>query len=128
MEGFTVIYPFNSFFLLAFGDFNAILSAKENKGGQVAGQRCSFFGDFVDTSKVHDLGFKGSPFIWHRGSLFERLDRVLSNEAWVEFFPNCVETHVPRIKSDHRPILLSFQSNFPHLKACLDFQLGGWRV
>ncbi|MBA0613851.1 hypothetical protein Godav_014209, partial [Gossypium davidsonii] len=63
------------------GDFNAILSVEEKKGGQVAGQTCSFFGEFVDRTKVHDLGFKGSPFAWQHGVLFERLDWALSNDA-----------------------------------------------
>lgn len=28
-------------------------------GGLSPGKRCSQFGDFVDTTKLHDLGFKG---------------------------------------------------------------------
>ncbi|MBA0778213.1 hypothetical protein Gotri_006107, partial [Gossypium trilobum] len=39
--------------------------------------------------------------------LFERLDRVLGKEAWVHKFPTCSITHLPKIKSDHRPLLLS---------------------
>lgn len=35
------------------------------------GKRCPQFGDFVDMAELHDLGFRGLPFTWHRGWLFE---------------------------------------------------------
>ncbi|MBA0876801.1 hypothetical protein Goshw_019035, partial [Gossypium schwendimanii] len=63
------------------GFSRAILSVEEKKCGQVACQACSFFGEFVHRTKVYDLGFKGSPFAWHHGALFERLDRVLGNDV-----------------------------------------------
>ncbi|KAA3486584.1 (+)-neomenthol dehydrogenase-like [Gossypium australe] len=52
--------------------------------------------------------FRGGQFTWHRGNLSERLDRVVGNDAWIKAFPNCLITHLPRIKSDHRPLLLKF--------------------
>ncbi|KAG8498382.1 hypothetical protein CXB51_007058 [Gossypium anomalum] len=109
--------PSRHFLWMAIGDFNAILSVEEKKGGQVAGQTCSFFGEFVDRTKVYDLGFKGSPFTWHRGALFERLDRALGNDAWLEVFLNCLVTYLLRIKLDPRPILLILQSYFSLPKA-----------
>lgn len=60
----------------------------------------------MGTTQVHDLGLKGFPFTWHRGTLFECLDRALGNDAWINFFPNFMLSHLPRIKSDHKPILL----------------------
>ncbi|KAK5785850.1 hypothetical protein PVK06_040471 [Gossypium arboreum] len=61
-----------------------------------------------DKAPVHDLGFQGTPFTWHRGNLSERLDRAVENDAWMEAFPNCLITHLTRIKSDHRPLFLKF--------------------
>ncbi|KAA3469468.1 Retrovirus-related Pol polyprotein LINE-1 [Gossypium australe] len=55
--------------------------------------------------ELHDLGFKGPPFTWHKSSLFERLDRALGSEAWIIFFPNSLITHLPKIKLDHIPLL-----------------------
>ncbi|KAA3472025.1 reverse transcriptase [Gossypium australe] len=62
---------------IVIGDFNAILSSSEKFGGITNGGRCPQFGDFVEKAELHDLGFRGPPFTWHRGALFERLDRVL---------------------------------------------------
>ncbi|XP_040967093.1 uncharacterized protein [Gossypium hirsutum] len=91
---------------VAIGDFNVILLPSEKLGGMSTGRHCPLFGDFVDKAKLHDLGFRGPPFTWHRGLLFERLDMALGNEAWVQAFPNSLVTHLPKIKFDHRSFLL----------------------
>ncbi|KAL1172061.1 hypothetical protein V6Z11_A05G323900 [Gossypium hirsutum] len=87
---------------MAIGDFNAILSSDDKKGSHIKGCRCQSFGNFMDKAQLHDLGFQEPPFTWHRGNLSKILDRAVSNEIWLEFFPNCLVTHLPRIKSDHR--------------------------
>ncbi|KAH1039357.1 hypothetical protein J1N35_041100 [Gossypium stocksii] len=76
-------------------------------GGLTNERRCPQFGDFVEKVELHDLGFKRSPFTWHKGALFERLDRALGNEAWIHNFPNSLVTHLPKIKSNHYPLLLN---------------------
>lgn len=63
----------------------------------------------MDSTELHDLGFRSSSFTWHRGRLFECLDRVISNDAWFSFFPNCLVTYLPRLKFDHKPLLLFFK-------------------
>ncbi|KAH1108946.1 hypothetical protein J1N35_012714 [Gossypium stocksii] len=102
----SLTIPSRSIPWMAIGDFNAILSSSEKKGGQVYGKRSSFFGEFVDMAKLQDLGFKGPHFIWYRGGLFERLDHVLGNDTWVDSVPNCLVTHLPKMKSNHMPLLL----------------------
>ncbi|MBA0699332.1 hypothetical protein Goari_000980, partial [Gossypium aridum] len=98
--------PLGQIFWIAIGYFNTILSSSEKSGGLFKGRRCPYFSDFVDSVELHDLGFRGPPFIWHRGSLFERLNRALGNNAWIYNFPNCMVSHLPKIKSDHRSLLL----------------------
>ncbi|KAH1123276.1 hypothetical protein J1N35_006436 [Gossypium stocksii] len=93
---------------MAIGDFNVFLSPEDKKGGHVKGRRCISFGEFMDNAFLHDLGFQSPLFTWHQGALFERLDRAVGNEAWVEAFPYCHITHLPKIKSDHRPLLMKF--------------------
>ncbi|KAH1083413.1 hypothetical protein J1N35_023174 [Gossypium stocksii] len=49
------------------GDFNAILSSKEKRGGQTLGKRCLLFGEFMESAQLQDLGFRGLQFSWQRG-------------------------------------------------------------
>ncbi|KAH1056067.1 hypothetical protein J1N35_034132 [Gossypium stocksii] len=70
---------------MAIGDFNTILSLDDKKCGYVKGRRCQFFGDFMYNAHLHDLGFQGPPFTWHRGNLSERLDKVLHHHNFTEF-------------------------------------------
>ncbi|KAH1065076.1 hypothetical protein J1N35_030063 [Gossypium stocksii] len=53
-----------------------------------------------------DLRFIGPSFTWQRGNTYERIDRALANDHWISFFPNTLVYHLPRIKSDHRPIFI----------------------
>lgn len=100
---------------IAIGDFNVILCPNEKLWGNSSGRRCPQFGDFVNMAELQDLGFKGPAFTWHRGGLFEKLDRVLGNVNWVRKFLNCLVTYLPKIKSDYRTLLLSVnpKSNLP---------------
>ncbi|KAH1057929.1 hypothetical protein J1N35_035994 [Gossypium stocksii] len=81
---------------------------KGNKGPFI-GKEVPLFCDFVDSTKLHDLGFRGPAFTWHQGNLFERLDRALGNEAWLKNFPNRLITHLLNIKSDYKPIFLNLK-------------------
>ncbi|MBA0631962.1 hypothetical protein Godav_000786 [Gossypium davidsonii] len=51
------------------------------------------------------------PLLPGTGGIFERLDRVIGNFAWGNGFPHYSVTHLPRLKSDHRPLLLSLRPN-----------------
>ncbi|KAL1095414.1 hypothetical protein V6Z11_D06G154900 [Gossypium hirsutum] len=53
--------PLDGSLWVAIGDFNAIISSSEKKG-RVRGKRCLFFGSFMDSAHLHDLGFKGAQF------------------------------------------------------------------
>ncbi|KAH1098638.1 hypothetical protein J1N35_015559 [Gossypium stocksii] len=112
---------------IAIRDFNAILSSSEKSRGLSKGKRCHFFGDFVDSANLFDLGFQGPPFTWHKGALFERLDRALANEFWIHNFSNCMVTHLSKIKSDHRPLLVSLNPSIILPRGRMFFRfLAGW--
>ncbi|KAG8480634.1 hypothetical protein CXB51_025228 [Gossypium anomalum] len=87
---------------MAIGDFKAILSPSEKRGGRTHGKRCPFFGELMDSALLQDLGFR------ERG-IMERLDRAICNNARCTLFPNSLVTHLPRLKSDHRPLKLSLK-------------------
>ncbi|KAF7815199.1 reverse transcriptase [Senna tora] len=94
------------------GDFNDILSPDEKWGGNAASaSRIRDFKTCIDYCGLSDLGFMGHKFTWYNKrpdghTVFERLDRFLSNTQWLHIFPEAVVHHLPRIKSDHNPLLL----------------------
>ncbi|MBA0763072.1 hypothetical protein Gotri_012589 [Gossypium trilobum] len=92
---------------LAIGDSNAILSSDDKRGRQVVGRKCSLFVEFLESAELNDLRFKGPTFTWHRGGVVVRLDRAICNETWLIAFSNSQVTHLPRLKSNHKPPLLS---------------------
>ncbi|XP_028797766.1 uncharacterized protein LOC114753260 [Neltuma alba] len=66
------------------GDFNAIRSNEERRGGtRHAGMGNKAFKEFIDSASLMDLGYTGPRFTWKRGNLFVRLDRALSNQKWI---------------------------------------------
>ncbi|CAL1379212.1 unnamed protein product [Linum trigynum] len=96
------------------GDFNSLLSASEKCGGApFDASRVREFQDCLLDSALADLGFVGPPFTWFRRGTKERLDRGLGNLMWTTQFPDT--TVRPRVKSDHRPLLIRSGPEFPTL-------------
>lgn len=91
------------------GDFNATLAFGERQGGRQSNTMgCKSFINFVSAEQLVDLGFSVPRFTWRMGSLFARLDRALANDSWISHFPDASVQHLPKIGSDHRPILIHF--------------------
>lgn len=100
-------------------DFNALFNEDDKQGG-ASYESCSykmFKSSFYDHCLKH-VGFQGSKFTWNRGFVFERLDRALFNYLWDSIAPNTIMFHLHKIKSDHRPLAISFgktqNSKIPH--------------
>ncbi|XP_016652264.1 PREDICTED: uncharacterized protein LOC107881841 [Prunus mume] len=104
---------------LVTGDFNEIVDDSEKKGGRAV--HCnSGFADWIGRHHLVDLGFSGAQFTWykknvHGETLWERLDRGLCNITWRHKFPEGFVRHLPRVKSDHYPLLISLNfAQYPH--------------
>ncbi|XP_008779502.2 uncharacterized protein LOC103699235 [Phoenix dactylifera] len=96
------------------GDFNCILSSGDKRGGVAFTDRVDRreFRDFVSRTGLVDLGYSGPQFTWCNNQLgsarvWERLDRAFASPDWFLLFPTCRVTHLPRIASDHCPLLIS---------------------
>lgn len=95
------------------GDFNSITSRLTDKKGGSYKQSNAIkdFNDFIENLHLIDAGFLGDPYTWcnnqqGRARIWLRLDRLLLNPAAHQFFPQCQITHLPRILSDHSPLLI----------------------
>ncbi|XP_042032304.1 uncharacterized protein LOC121779014 [Salvia splendens] len=64
------------------------------------------FSEAIEDCRLLDSGFDGANFTWAKNNLFERLDRSLLNESWSRLFDATRVTNLPRIASDHGPILV----------------------
>ncbi|XP_042009274.1 uncharacterized protein LOC121757873 [Salvia splendens] len=63
------------------------------------------FAEAIEDCQLVDPGFDGAEFTWAKNGLFERQDTVLVNEAWTRVFEATRVTNLPRIASDHGPVL-----------------------
>ncbi|XP_070008060.1 uncharacterized protein LOC142165184 [Nicotiana tabacum] len=69
------------------------------------------FRHHINAYNLSDLGFKRSIFTWWNGiseedCIFKRLDRFLGNMELQQTFPSLEVTHLSKIGSNHRPMLL----------------------
>lgn len=102
---------------IAIGDFNAVACVDEvSCPGTYTEHRSRDFNNWVSNEGLVDMGYVGSRFTWRRGvneRTFRgaRLDRGLGSVEWLEMYPCTKITHLPAMKSDHTPLLLSFDEN-----------------
>ncbi|XP_060177818.1 uncharacterized protein LOC132607752 [Lycium barbarum] len=95
------------------GDFNVILNEKEKIGGlPVSPQEYEDFAFCMNSCELHEIPFKGSTFTWWNGRadnecIFKRLDRMLHNELFQDWFGHLEVEHLSRTGSDHALLLLT---------------------
>ncbi|KAI8014287.1 hypothetical protein LOK49_LG05G00313 [Camellia lanceoleosa] len=92
-------------------DFNEILFSYEKDGVNAwCRVQMEAFQSVVQDCELVDLGYSGPKYTWsnNRSSrlVWERLDRVLANCAWVNGFPVARVFHLVRASSNHSPILV----------------------
>ncbi|KAK4385625.1 hypothetical protein Sango_2686500 [Sesamum angolense] len=99
------------------GDFNAILSQQEKRGGRpFASASRNNLGDEIDACNLIDLGFVGPRFTWNNkrpgcANIQSRLDSGVANVDWCLLYPKSIIFHLLAIASDHCPLLLDTHPN-----------------
>ncbi|CAL8164318.1 unnamed protein product [Prunus armeniaca] len=97
------------------------------QAASTSGEAEQNFVDWIDHNQLIDLGFSGAKFTWcnkrnAEGITWKRLDRGLSNIAWRLLFPEANLSHLPRVNSDHCPIMVRFSSAHLPDKDCVPFR------
>ncbi|KAL6191211.1 hypothetical protein ACLB2K_037602 [Fragaria x ananassa] len=69
------------------------------------------FQSFISNAHLRDLNFQGPEFTWfamrnRRVYIKERLDRAMTNVEWCSNQTRTQVFHLPKVGSDHRPILV----------------------
>ena len=95
------------------GDLNEMLGPHDKWGDATWNPSIhKYLNDFMRSNGLMDLGFSGQNYTCARSeggiiTLQERLDRALINDGWHLLWPNSHITHLPRVGSDHCPLLLN---------------------
>lgn len=98
---------------MAVGDFNAVTNVDEVSNQNTFNQRrCAGLKKWIHREGLIDPGFTGPLFTWVRGKETDnfkgaRLDRAVCSTEWLNYFPDVNVKHLPRIKSDHSPLLIN---------------------
>ncbi|MQM06569.1 hypothetical protein Taro_039396 [Colocasia esculenta] len=103
------------------GDFNCVSSPSEKEGGSTPNHSSMIdFNSFISAAGLLDAGFSGQRFTWSNNrvghaAIKARLDRVLITPSWTLSFPGYCVKHLPRLPSDHAPLLMKVvhQSTIP---------------
>ncbi|KAI9085778.1 hypothetical protein K1719_032192 [Acacia pycnantha] len=95
------------------GDFNEIKSPREQQGGgRVSGTRCHKFNEWIEDCNFIDIETQGPFFTWKGPKweglerVYKRLDHCLCSVSWHEKFEDAVVCVLPRVCSDHHPLLV----------------------
>ncbi|KAI9107256.1 hypothetical protein K1719_021644 [Acacia pycnantha] len=85
-------------------------------GGRGANEtRCRIFNEWIQDYDFIDMETKGPYFTWKGPKwdgldrVFKRLDRCLCNVAWLESFEDAEIQIIPRVRSDHHPMLVKLK-------------------
>lgn len=112
------------------GNFNDIANQYEKFGcAPINIARCNWFVERINRSALIDLGFSGPKYTW-KGPLlqgfnriFERLDRALANDSWINAFPDCSVYVLPRVNfSDHNPLAVKIHREEEHFRLSKPFR------
>ncbi|XP_042056304.1 uncharacterized protein LOC121800879 [Salvia splendens] len=101
------------------GDFNIFVSDEERQGASIKKKRTremTYFANAINDCQLLDLGADGAKFTWARGNTLERLDRALIGEGWTDMFSSTRVTNLPRVMSDHGPLLIQCQLPGPPIR------------
>ncbi|XP_020700619.1 uncharacterized protein LOC110112662 [Dendrobium catenatum] len=119
----------NDFPLIIDGDFNCLLAIEEKRGGRrfLLSTGPKDMKSFMTSNNLYELKFMGPMFTWSNNKkgldrLMERLDRMIVNSYSVNTNQLLVVKHLPRIASDHCPILLNLSSSSPKLSNSIKFE------
>ncbi|KAK1290371.1 Transcription factor bHLH87 [Acorus calamus] len=91
------------------GDFNMVHRPDERNRISQSSPAMTNFSDWIEEEGLLDLPIANHQFTWsnmREEPSLARLDRVLIDEEWEGLFPGCRIWGLPRVVSDHLPLLL----------------------
>lgn len=104
-----------SYLCLCIGNFNKVLQAIEQEGGNLRCERQMVgFRNIVEKCQLNDLGCSGNMYMWFTTEgegIKVWLDRALGTQMWMDLFPRFRVQHLNKTSSNHVPILLTWDNH-----------------
>ncbi|XP_022003232.1 uncharacterized protein LOC110900661 [Helianthus annuus] len=92
------------------GDVNAVRCPEERKNSRFKSRCARDFNQFIHEAELCDFDIKGSKFTFMvegvNGKKFSKIDRVLACKNFQNLWPEAYVRALPRVHSDHSPLLL----------------------
>jgi hypothetical protein len=91
------------------GDFNILRFVDEKNKGNGTSRFSDGFSAVIDLYNLREIPLSGGQFTWsnnQKNPTLEKLDRILINCEWENIFPLSSARKIPRLMSDHNPIIL----------------------
>ena len=88
------------------GDFNVVRYPSERLGAVQLTSGMQGFSDFIFAKDLIDIPMLGGQYTWSNTHSKSRLDRFLFTSTVENLFSNIAQRRLPRLLSDHSPILL----------------------
>jgi hypothetical protein len=101
---------------LLVGDFNLLRGTADKNQGHLDNHLCSLFNNTLDCLGVVELQLQDCLFTWSNmrsAPTLARLDRAFVNNDHTSSFPSTSLTTLPRLASDHKPLLVSMSTSIP---------------
>lgn len=104
---------------LVIGDFNEVCNQSKKLGGNPTKINCCMaFNACIYDCGLTELKSSGLHFTWTnksmRNPIFEKLDKALVNDNWLEAQLEINIVNLPKMGSDHSPVLLKCSSSIPN--------------
>lgn len=80
--------------------------------------------------ELREISMTGGKFTWsnnHSDPTLEKLDRVLMSKSWEDIFPNVAIYKLPREVSDHNPLIMTTDLNYPLKHLSFQFE-AAWLI
>lgn len=97
-------------------DFNQIVEARDKQRGRAFNPAmAASLIETIEFCQLMDVGFQGTHYTWtnnRKGSakIRERINQAWCNVEWSLYFQGAMVHHLPRVNSDHHPLLLEIHS------------------
>ena len=116
----------NTFPIIVGGDFNIIRKRGESNRNKPLNKWSTLFNAIIENWKIKEVELNGRVFTWSNNQenpVFEKLDRILMSLSHESLFPLMILRALPRVLSDHAPLLLDSGMNLPKIVRPFKFEL-----